>query len=76
MSGRPGWGVQGSPARSERCAVRAMASAKSGFTALPLSEAPLAKRDTVSTPAAMKTSPSPARMACAAMRIVWSDDEQ
>ena len=34
------------------------------------------KRLTVSTPAATKTSPSPARMACAAMRIVCSDDEQ
>jgi len=43
---------------------------------LALSEAPLAKRDTVSTPAATKTSPSPARIACAAMRMVCSDDEQ
>ena len=43
---------------------------------VPLSEAPGAKRDTVSTPAAMKTSPSPARIAWAAMRMVCSDDEQ
>ena len=34
------------------------------------------KRLTVSTPAATNTSPSPARIACAAIRIVWSDEEQ
>jgi hypothetical protein len=34
------------------------------------------KRLTVSTPAAMNTSPSPALMAWAAMRIDMSDDEQ
>jgi hypothetical protein len=37
---------------------------------------PLMKRLTVSTPAAMKMSPSPALMAWPAMRIVCSDDEQ
>ena len=37
---------------------------------------PFMKRLTVSTPAATNTSPSPALMACVAMRMVWSDDEQ
>ena len=41
-----------------------------------LSELPLPNRLTHSTPAAMKASPSPALIACAAMRIVCSDDEQ
>ena len=40
------------------------------------SEVPWAKRDTVSTPAETKTSPSPARIACSAIRVVCSDDEQ
>ena len=61
---------------NDSAAVRSMASEKSSLVALPLSEAPFAKRDTVSTPAATKTSPSPARIACAAMRMVWSEDEQ
>jgi hypothetical protein len=55
--------------------VRPSASAKSVLCG-PVSEAPFMKRLTVSTPAAMKTSPSPARMAWAAMRIVCSEDEQ
>ena len=42
----------------------------------PVSAAPFWKRLTVSTPPAMNTSPSPALIACAAMRIVCSDDEQ
>ena len=37
---------------------------------------PFMKRLTVSTPAATKMSPSPALMACDAMRMAWSDDEQ
>ncbi len=37
---------------------------------------PLAKRDTVSTPAEMKASPSPALIAWKAIREVCSDDEQ
>jgi hypothetical protein len=40
------------------------------------SELPLTKRLTISTPAATNTSPSPDLMAWAAMRMVWSDDEQ
>ena len=42
----------------------------------PVSAAPYWKRLTVSTPPEMNTSPSPALIACAAMRIVCSDDEQ
>ena len=42
----------------------------------PVSAAPYWKRLTVSTPPAMNTSPSPALIACAAMRIVCNDDEQ
>lgn len=37
---------------------------------------PFMNRLTVSTPAEMKTSPSPALIAWKAMRIVWSDEEQ
>jgi hypothetical protein len=37
---------------------------------------PATKRLTVSTPAEMKACPSPARMACSAMRVVCSDEEQ
>jgi hypothetical protein len=37
---------------------------------------PFTKRDTISTPAEMKTSPSPALMACIAMRVVCSEEEQ
>ena len=41
-----------------------------------LSEFPLANRDTVSTPAEMNTSPSPALIAWNAIRVVCTDDEQ
>ncbi len=76
MSGRlPASGVQGSVAAGVRSAVRPSAVAKAVLCG-PVSEAPFMKRLTVSTPAAMKTSPSPARMACAAMRMVCNDDEQ
>ncbi len=40
------------------------------------SEVPLAKRDTVSTPAEMKTSPSPALIAWKAIRVVCTEEEQ
>lgn len=40
------------------------------------SDIPCPKRLTASTPAAMNTSPSPARMAWAAMRMVCSEEEQ
>jgi hypothetical protein len=40
------------------------------------SEVPLAKRDTVSTPAEMNTSPSPALMAWKAILEVCTEDEQ
>jgi hypothetical protein len=56
-------------------AVRASAAAKSGVLGPPSAKPP-AKRLTVSTPAEMKTSPSPALMAWKAMRVVCSDDEQ
>jgi hypothetical protein len=46
------------------------------FVVRPAIAAPLPKRLTASTPPAMNTSPSPERMACEAMRIVCSDDEQ
>jgi hypothetical protein len=58
-----------------RSVVRASASAKAALWG-PVSEAPYWKRLTVSTPAATKTSPSPALMAWAAIRMVWSDEEQ
>ena len=58
-------------------AVRASASAK---TALCVSgqesDEPCTNRDTISTPAEMKTSPSPALIAWKAIRVVCSDDEQ
>jgi hypothetical protein len=37
---------------------------------------PVPKLETLSTPPEMKTSPSPARMACMAMRVVCSEEEQ
>ena len=40
------------------------------------SEVPLANRETVSTPAETKTSPSPALIAWNAIRVVCSDEEQ
>ena len=57
--------------------VRAWASANSLFllSGAP-SAAPTPKRETVSTPAEMNTSPSPALMAWKAIRVVCSEDEQ
>jgi hypothetical protein len=40
------------------------------------SEVPLPKRDTVSTPAETKTSPSPALIAWNAIRVVCTDEAQ
>ena len=40
------------------------------------SEVPLAKRDTVSTPAEMNASPSPALIAWKAIREVCTEEEQ
>src|SRR4051812_2645508 len=42
----------------------------------PVSDAPNWNRETVSTPAHTNTSPSPARIAWAAMRIACNEDEQ
>ena len=57
--------------------MRALASSKSGFwVSGQWSEVPLAKRDTVSTPAEMKTSPSPALIAWKAIRVVCTDEAQ
>jgi hypothetical protein len=57
--------------------LRAMASLKSGLSVPSMpSDLPLSKRLTHSTPPATNTSPSPALMACAAMRMVWSDELQ
>ena len=57
--------------------MRSCAAANRGFlvSGWP-SEEPLTNRDTVSTPAEMNTSPSPARMACIAIRVVCSEDAQ
>jgi hypothetical protein len=58
-------------------AVRSTASANTGFwVSGQWSEVPLAKRDTVSTPAEMNTSPSPALMAWKAIREVCTEEEQ
>ena len=60
-----------------RCAPSCGRARRSNFSfGPPLSAAPKRNRLTVSTPPAMKTSPSPALIACAAMRMVCSDDEQ
>ena len=57
--------------------VRAPASSKSGLRVPGMwSEVPLAKRDTVSTPAETKMSPSPALIAWKAIRVVCTDEEQ
>jgi hypothetical protein len=57
--------------------VRATASANTGFwVSGRLSELPFTNRDTISTPAEMKTSPSPALMAWKAIRVVCTEDEQ
>ena len=74
MSGRPSRGVQVAAPPSARSAERASASANTGFFGP--SAIPKKKRLAVSTPPARNTSPSPALMAWAAMRIVMSDDEQ
>ena len=56
---------------------RASASAKTGlWVSGSESLLPFTNRDTISTPAEMKTSPSPALIACIAMRVVCSDEEQ
>ena len=57
--------------------MRAPASSKSGLRVPGMwSEVPLANRDTVSTPAETKMSPSPALIAWNAIRVVCTDDEQ
>ncbi len=59
------------------CLVRASASANSSlWVSGQPSEVPFGKWDTVSTPAEMKTSPSPALMAWKAIRVVCSEEEQ
>ena len=77
-SGSPSAGVQVPWSPAERAALRAAASSNLWFWVLGVwSELPpTMKRLTASTPAATNTSPSPARTACAAIRMVWSDDEQ
>ena len=66
-----------SSAPSACLAVRACASSNMAFLLLGApSAAPTPKRDTVSTPAEMNTSPSPALIAWNAIRVVCSDDEQ
>ena len=57
--------------------MRACAASKIGFS-VPgnESELPRTNEDTISTPAEMKTSPSPALIAWNAIRVVCSDDEQ
>ena len=66
-----------SSAPSDCLAVRAWASSNSAFLLFGApSAAPTPKRDTVSTPAEMNTSPSPALIAWNAIRVVCSDDEQ
>ncbi len=60
-----------------RFSVRASASVNFSLCVPgPPSDMPERKRLTVSTPPATNTSPSPALIACAAMRMVCSDDEQ
>ena len=57
--------------------MRSWASAKTGFLVSgQWSEVPLAKRDTVSTPAETKMSPSPALMAWKAIRVVCTEEAQ
>src|ERR1700685_1976897 len=62
MSGRPGLGDQDGWPPSVRTRLRSWA-ASNRLLVGPPSALPLTKRLTVSTPAAMNTSPSPARMA-------------
>ena len=69
--------VQVSVPPAARAADLACASAKTGFWVSGIeSELPLTNRDTVSTPAEMKTSPSPALIACRAILEVCRDDAQ
>ena len=57
--------------------MRALASSNIGLRVSGMwSEVPLAKRETVSTPAEMKTSPSPALIAWKAIRVVCTEEEQ
>ena len=69
--------VQVSAPLSAVLATRAWASANLGFWVSGWeSLLPLTNRDTISTPAEMNTSPSPALIACMAMRVVCSEEEQ
>ena len=69
--------VQESTPPADSAAERASAPANSGlWVSGRESELPFVNRDTASTPAEMNTSPSPALIACRAMRVVCSDDEQ
>jgi hypothetical protein len=69
--------VQESAPLSATLATRASASANAGFWVSGReSLLPFTNRDTISTPAEMNTSPSPALMACIAMRVVCSEEEQ
>src|ERR1700722_7730052 len=68
-------GVHGSVTLGARALVRASAAPEAALWAQ-VSAAPYWKRLTVSTPAATKTSPSPALMAWAAMRMVCRGEEQ
>ena len=57
--------------------VRSSASWNWGFfVSGQWSEVPLANRETISTPAEMKMSPSPALIACSAIREVCTEEEQ
>ena len=57
--------------------MRASAPSKSGLRVSGMwSEVPLAKRETVSTPAEMNTSPSPALIAWKAIRVVCTEEAQ
>ena len=69
--------TQASAPLSATLAPRPSASAKAGFC-VSGSESllPFTNRETISTPAEMNTSPSPALIACMAMRVVCSDEEQ
>ena len=77
MSGSPGAGVHGSEPPSARAALRSSAPWNAALCVLGMpSAAPCPNLLTASTPAATNTSPSPALMAWAAMRMVCKDDEQ
>jgi hypothetical protein len=69
----PGAGLGGAlRAAGLRVGERGLCSSWPGIRSL----LPLTKRLTVSTPAEMTTSASPALMACSAIRVVCSDEEQ